>query len=154
MRVLGSSLIVLGLVAGTSTARAGTARSYAYVTGGQRYAGDTNGVNSKDNTCTLTARLPKAAVDHRPSGAPAPLLEGATEIVQRIDDPEDRCSDLVHTWQRVTFDPDHPDQARFVLPKSHWSTTSWLLMLALEIVLLLAIKDRYGKLRAALRGRS
>ena len=154
LRALGSSLIVLGLVAGASVARADDLRSYAYVTATSRYTSDTNGVNSKDDTCTITARLPHDVVAHRPAGAAPELLRGATEISQRVDDLEDGCAALAHTWQRVTFDSKHPDKAQLVLPKTHWSTVTWLLMLGLELVMLVAIKDRFGKLRAARRGRS
>lgn len=135
-----------------STAQADSARSYAYITDACAIWATND--SAQVDRCQLTGQLPSRIVARRPANAAPELLHGATEIQQTIEDEDHHCHELAHTWQLVIFDPAHPKDARYVLPKKHSSTTTLLVMVGAEVILLAAVKQRIGKLRAALRGRA
>jgi hypothetical protein len=144
------SLVVLALL--VSTAHADSVRSYAYITDASAIWATND--SAQVDRCQLTGKLPSRIVARRPAHAAPELLHGATRIQQTIEDEDHHCDEFAHTWQRVIFDAAHPKDARYVLPKKHASTTILLLMVGAEVILLAAVKEWIGKLRAALRGRA
>jgi hypothetical protein len=144
------SLVVLALL--VSTAHADSVRSYAYITDASAIWATND--SAQVDRCQLTGKLPSRIVARRPANAAPELLHGATEIQQTIEDEDHHCDEFAHTWQRVKFDPAHPKDARYVLPRKHTSATILLLMVGVEVILLMAVKQWIGKLRAALRGRA
>jgi hypothetical protein len=73
------------------------------------------GHNRLEDKCELDASLPQRTQRARPErGVSDALLNDAATYFTSVEpDHERACRGYLHTWQRVLFDPQNRDQARF-----------------------------------------
>lgn len=129
------------------TAAADPARTYAYISDvSVRSSGGNDFIKYH---CTFTVRVPRVTIDHAPQGSGQDLITGATTAHDyRTTEPSEEfdCTDIEHTWQLVTLDPQRKDRVAIAFPagKPDWLQRILLLLLGV-IVLSYAVERLTGK---------
>lgn len=90
--------------------------SYAYVTGLETDYATAADEGVRENRCNVTALLPHVILETRPKAGDRAPLKRATEVEERVDDPNRNCHDYLHTWQPVDFDPTNREDVHFTWP--------------------------------------
>lgn len=148
---LGACLVVLGVLVSGRWARAEGAASYAYLTDSTSIYHENTDSGHTEHSCKVTGLVPRAIVDHRPTGAAPELLQGATKFTETISDGGRSCGEYVHTWQRVTFGHGDASQVFLVMPRRHHSWFDDLIELGVVVLLAGAVLYGVGQVIRALR---
>lgn len=143
IRWLAPALLVLSML--TATAAAEPVRTYAYIS---HVDATTTGMGAdfQKTHCTFTVKIPRTALDHAPQGSGSELLTGATTAHQSlVTEPVDEfdCGKFEHTWQLVSFDPDHRDSLIIGFPHG---SVDWLQVIAFSAIGLIVISYMLEKL--------
>ena len=88
--------------------------SYAYIT--SAHAHITRYGDHRVDSCSLVAQLPHGRITTRPANDDTSLLVDPMTVNDSVDDSNGGCSNLLHTWVRVTFPPDEPTSVDFHPP--------------------------------------
>ena len=143
--------LVLAVLAASTVARGDGAASYAYLTDSTSLYHENTDSGHTEHECKVTGLVPRALVDHRPSGPAPELLQGASTFTETISDGGRSCGDYVHTWQRVTFGHGDASQVFLVLPRRHYSWFDDLIGLGVIVLLALVVVYGVGQVIRALR---
>lgn len=133
--------VVLSTLLLSAAAMADRASSYGYVT----YVDVSHVYNydAPEHGCTYYVALPKTTLDRAPDGPHPELLKDATKAWGVDGDPNGNCSDLEHTWQRVTFDPRHRDRVQIAMPPvTGFNFTAWFVTVSAAFLILPAVFGR------------
>ena len=144
IRSLAPTVVVLAMM--TSVAAANPAQTYAYISDVDIRS---SGVDFIKYHCTFTVQVPRTPLDRAPEGASSELLAGATTAHDYLTtEPHEEldCTDLKHTWQLVTPDPNHKDRVSITYPAGKPDWLQRILFLFLGVILLsYAIEKLTGK---------